>query len=537
MDDGYDVPDATDWLETPLKDFASLETALHCQICKEFYDTPMITSCNHTFCSKCIRTSLSADGKCPACRSPDQASKLRNNWAVQEVVSTFITARPAALQVARKALEEEGQKKSGKRKRPVVLDSEDLVEVEGPARATRSKSRRIAASQESHTEAIEIEDSEDGEEDYRPETPPDDGLVACPLECGKRMKAEEVFVHLDKCEDEKKQRSKKASQPSVKAFGATRPPSSQDTRPQDRINELNYSMLKETALTKKLKDAGIPSWGARQGMISRHREWVNIWNANCDSTRPRTKRELLHDLDVWERTQGGKAPTAQGLSSSIMRKDFDGDAYSKRHHDEFSRLIADAKRMKAVPAPDPAVSKGIDESEMSVDGNADAQQVSTPLRRPNGDTDAGTDDDVSMPCADDPEALSAVRKKVQVVDLDPSSEPISNADFTNAQAMPTTSHNKSLRPQEEPPSMFNAKVEPPGQSGFESNPTFEAPSSSQPSAHRLEHRSSQDEHSMRTQPRAIPTHLQMNETKKVPMFQVPEQPLSDLDGGSTSVGS
>ena len=77
MDPAYHVPDSTDWLNTPLKDFADLENALHCQICKEFYDTPMITSCSHTFCSKCIRTSLSTDGKCPACRTADQASKLR----------------------------------------------------------------------------------------------------------------------------------------------------------------------------------------------------------------------------------------------------------------------------------------------------------------------------------------------------------------------------------------------------------------------------------------------------------------------------
>jgi hypothetical protein len=31
---------------------------------------------------------------------------------------------------------------------------------------------------------------------------------------------------------------------------------------------------------------------------SRHTEWVNPWNANCDSRNPRTKRELSSELDV-----------------------------------------------------------------------------------------------------------------------------------------------------------------------------------------------------------------------------------------------
>src|SRR5215469_15342374 len=49
------LPDPTDWLNTSLPSFATLESALRCQVCKDFYDTPMITSCSHTFCSLCIR--------------------------------------------------------------------------------------------------------------------------------------------------------------------------------------------------------------------------------------------------------------------------------------------------------------------------------------------------------------------------------------------------------------------------------------------------------------------------------------------------
>jgi E3 ubiquitin-protein ligase RAD18 len=138
MDSAYDVPDSTDWLNTPLAAIAHLESALHCQICKEFYDTPMITSCSHTFCSRCIRTSLSADGRCPACRASDQASKLRNNWQLQEVVSTFLAARPQAIKIAREERDEANNevKKPGKRKR-AILDSDDIIEADNSGRTTR----------------------------------------------------------------------------------------------------------------------------------------------------------------------------------------------------------------------------------------------------------------------------------------------------------------------------------------------------------------------------------------------------------------
>ena len=38
------VPDSTDWLATPLAALAPLESALRCQVCKDFFNTPMMTS-------------------------------------------------------------------------------------------------------------------------------------------------------------------------------------------------------------------------------------------------------------------------------------------------------------------------------------------------------------------------------------------------------------------------------------------------------------------------------------------------------------
>jgi E3 ubiquitin-protein ligase RAD18 len=262
-----------------------------------------------------------------------------------------LAARPQALKIAREERDEANKdKKPAKRKR-AVQDSDDIAEAEGGGRTTRSKSRRTVASQSSQQELIEVDDSdEDGS--FEPEKPKDDGLIECPLGCGKRMKIEAVEPHLDRCEDEKEAERKAKSRTPTVGVHSSRASQRNTPRPQDRISELNYSLLKETAMRKKMDELGLPSFGGKQLMVRRHTEWVNLWNANCDSSNSRTKRELLHDLDTWERTQGGRAPTTnQGYG--IMRKDFDGNSWANKNKVDFKRLIADARRKKTTTPPNP----------------------------------------------------------------------------------------------------------------------------------------------------------------------------------------
>lgn len=117
MDSSFDVSDPSDWLQTSLSQLSPVEQALRCQVCKDFFDTPMITSCSHTFCSLCIRRCLTTDGRCPACRTQDQSMKLRANSTVQELVDTFKVARPAVLQLGQNAdAARDGRGKIKKRK-------------------------------------------------------------------------------------------------------------------------------------------------------------------------------------------------------------------------------------------------------------------------------------------------------------------------------------------------------------------------------------------------------------------------------------
>lgn len=141
--------------------------------------------------------------------------------------------------------------------------------------------------------------------------------------------------------------------------------------PPERIPSLSYSLLTDTALRKKLALLGISTAGTRQLVERRHREWVTIWNANCDSARPKRRAELQHDLDVWERTVGSGIGSGGGGGGSngfggrgsvlasrsvamasqqvaqIRDKNFDSADWSSKHSTSFKDLIANARQSRS----------------------------------------------------------------------------------------------------------------------------------------------------------------------------------------------
>ncbi|RSL65333.1 hypothetical protein CEP53_003747 [Fusarium sp. AF-6] len=334
----HDVPDSTDWLSTPLAGLAAVENALRCQVCKDFFKTPMITSCSHTFCSLCIRRALSNDSKCPLCRSPEQELKLRSNWSMEEAVEAFVKTRTAALDLARKGgVANAGPKRKAENDHQ---ESDDAPEGKRPrtsTRPTRSRTNTPSYAVPTHEdEVVEVSD----DDDYVPE--PEDGLVACPV-CQSRMKEWQVFKHLETCTGPKPPQRKAGS-------SSTSVVSQQPQRKTiERLPTMNYSMYKDQALRKKLGELGISNQGSRMLLERRHKEWVTLWNANCDAAKPKKRSELLHDLDIWERTQGGRAPTTgrAALNAAIIKdKDFDGAAWAAKHDDSFKDLIASARKTR-----------------------------------------------------------------------------------------------------------------------------------------------------------------------------------------------
>uniref|UniRef100_A0A0B7K9U7 Postreplication repair E3 ubiquitin-protein ligase RAD18 n=1 Tax=Bionectria ochroleuca TaxID=29856 RepID=A0A0B7K9U7_BIOOC len=338
-----DVADSTDWLSTSLPALARVEASLRCQVCKDFYETPMITTCSHTFCSLCIRRALSND----MCRAGEQEVKLRSNWSVEEAVESFKAARSAVLELAQRK-PDPPPPRSPKRK---TRDGEDGSQPEPAPDAKRLRSSaRLSRNKQpvSYAVAPEVEEEEvvpasDAEEDeFVPE--PDDGLVACPM-CQKRMKEWQVFGHIESCTGPSPKRQNTNTDRTTQ-LGAT---GRIHNTTYERLPGLSYGLFKENALRKKLGDLKIPNHGPRQILEKRHREWVTLWNANCDAARPKNRMQLLQELDTWEKTQGSRAPTtgrAAQNAALIKDKDFDGAAWATRHNDSFQDLIANARKSR-----------------------------------------------------------------------------------------------------------------------------------------------------------------------------------------------
>jgi E3 ubiquitin-protein ligase RAD18 len=282
-------------------------------------------------------------------------------------VNVYRKQRDDLLTLARRIAEEEQNKATAspqsderppKRRRTQQTNGASTMS-EIPIRATRSRSRRALQGSPRSEERSVVEDSEDDGSQYledssslpdKPSSAPDDGLVACPM-CNNRMKEDAVFTHLDQCDGvdrssiQQKDPMTTGKQSTSVAYSILSP-----TKARQRLGALNYSLLTETALRRKLAEIGIPSYGPKPLMQRRHMEWMNLWNASCDSTNPEPKRELLRELDLWERTQGRHIMNAQG-PSGVMAKNFDPEGWTKSNKHNFVDLVRKARDKAHKPMP------------------------------------------------------------------------------------------------------------------------------------------------------------------------------------------
>jgi E3 ubiquitin-protein ligase RAD18 len=313
------LSDPSDWIGTAIEPLGKVDAALRCQVCKEYFRTPMITACTHTFCSLCIRRCITADGKCPTCRTEVAISRLCKNTTVAEMVEAFEQARPVMLEVGRHSL---NHATGSKRAR---VDGDTDVPPPKSKRQTRSEGR-----QEASRTTKDMDDLSSPEHSVSL-SPAKDGYSRCPI-CTKEMRIEQVYSHLD-IHNEPQQRAPTHAL-------VTRDHSRQITQQPEQkpLPNINYSILRERDLRNRLAALGISSSGSKTALQRRHTEFLNIWNANCDSTRPRTKQQLVRDLEEWERSQG-----VPPQLDATMKKDFDGHCWSSEHQSDFQRLIAEAR--------------------------------------------------------------------------------------------------------------------------------------------------------------------------------------------------
>ncbi|RKP04740.1 hypothetical protein THASP1DRAFT_20779 [Thamnocephalis sphaerospora] len=85
------MEDPSQWPDPHL---AELDAQLRCPICKEYFHAAvLLPECSHSFCSLCVRRSLSVEGHCPVCRTAVRETNLTRNSVLDALAAAFSASR------------------------------------------------------------------------------------------------------------------------------------------------------------------------------------------------------------------------------------------------------------------------------------------------------------------------------------------------------------------------------------------------------------------------------------------------------------
>lgn len=365
-----------------LPSLKNMDALLRCPICFEFLNIAMMTKCSHNFCSLCIRKFLSYKLQCPVCNSPTTQQELRNNRILDDLVTTFHSARqqlsncnfdspPLSPKTPRqraprkdtsishffqkappasttktslteetqqgcparqgKRLSRSGQNKGLKDSKScdqLLLVKEECMEVEIPAPMTVSVKLERVDSTISVLEGT-IADSPSTSQNVKPVV-----KVECPV-CSVGISEQFINKHLDTCltrgEKQESLRSSVGSNNKRKPMG-----------------KLVYTLLSMQELKRRLKECHLSTNGPRDQLIRRHQEFVHIYNAQCDALLPKSAEDIAKEVEAAEKMRNqlqGKTQRAMVFTKNQSAEEIDEmhSKYRRQHSSDFSRLIAEVR--------------------------------------------------------------------------------------------------------------------------------------------------------------------------------------------------
>lgn len=348
----------SDWRATKLPKLSQLDSLLRCLICKDFLRAPVITSCNHTFCSQCIRQHLMSVSRCPLCKAEQFESNLKRNILLEEVVACFQSTRPDLIRLA-------------------TIDNDTTSETDTP----QGTPQRAKTPNAADAEIIEV--SDDPESDSRTEssnsrteattrTTPPPGSVQCPI-CGNSMSADYLQrKHIDECLSGKRKLPvvaavAKRKREGISLYFQSRKKSKEvdhehfyfaqadkhhhETK---RMAKLDYASVSTPKLKEKLAALKLLVLGTRPQLELRYNQFYLLFNSNLDSSRPVSDLELRQKLNQWEKSHlAFSAPVSvnsifgDALShKNITDKDFPAKAWQEKFKDEFRDLVRAARKSR-----------------------------------------------------------------------------------------------------------------------------------------------------------------------------------------------
>ncbi|KAH9890648.1 hypothetical protein C8Q73DRAFT_651859 [Cubamyces lactineus] len=355
-----DITDSTDFPDNShAPGLRTLDEALRCNICRDFYDAPVSLTCGHSFCSVCIRSALPVNATCPSCRKPASEVHLRKDIAVETAVQAWKSARPLTLRLANQEVERRLQPQPS------------TVPRAHSGEPSRKRKRSGSSNHTSDDEVImHAPSSPLLSGTATPDTLPAPRLkdtVECPI-CQKSVHSQKINMHIDSdcrrhiadeasssatSDSKGKQRqqwgllfgSKGAGSSTVttktkgKSKGKARYAPQTIPTELEHLPKVAYDIHPRARIAEMLSEWDLSTHGDKNALIRRHSKWIVLYNANVDRApeHRRTLDQLRNELRKMEEAE------------QKTRKETVDDpvAYQRANKDAFARLTEAARPKKA----------------------------------------------------------------------------------------------------------------------------------------------------------------------------------------------
>lgn len=324
------ITNPDDFDQSKVPELTALDTLLRCDICKEFYTSPVLSNCGHSFCSLCIRRYLVNDPKCALCGRELRESGLRRNGVLEELVNVFTKLRPELLDSIKIEANESNERVANSTKSPTV-DAVEIIDLE-------------ESITDDEIQVIDVKKRKNVGLDMLLKKKPKVEIETgeCPI-CLKRLPLSILqTTHIDSCLSESEV---KKSNP-IKKIKA--PVAIKKVQPNNltlqKLPKLD-STISTQQLKSKLNSLELPTTGSRFILEQRYIEYSTLWNANCDSGKPKDPRVLRRELNRWESLV---LRDLENKKDQLNRKDNNGDHNTDDNasKDEWKELLKKAKETR-----------------------------------------------------------------------------------------------------------------------------------------------------------------------------------------------
>ncbi|XP_011147412.2 E3 ubiquitin-protein ligase RAD18 isoform X1 [Harpegnathos saltator] len=338
---------------TKYMELKNIEELLTCGICYEYLDTSVVTLCSHNYCSFCIRKYLHYKTQCPTCSVETFEKDLRKNNILDEIIVQYKSMKEKLKKEYHKEIE--AVKDENSEDACSVNDFECKKEIEfsdaisnasgilsklpdSPLQSTaiistphaqkvHKRHQDVSSPSTSLSSKIPSMFTPKSKKSFRNENCK---VVECPV-CKVDVSENNINKHLDDC----LKRESTKDQP--KKVESKRKP----------LAKLVLSLMKDSAMRKKLKEFGLSSQGDKKILRNRLQRYIVLYNAECDKVHPRPVSELIKQCEEEENLEkniqkpSNRLNVNRNMEQNIIEQQ--REIYLRENKGSFDQLISKIK--------------------------------------------------------------------------------------------------------------------------------------------------------------------------------------------------